>query len=168
MAHIRRDITDDATTIDAYLESATDFAEQYQNRCLCQAEWEASYDYFPATFYLPVPPLFSVDEITYVDTAGVTQTLDADVYVVDAISQPGRVALAFGQTWPSTQSQIGSVTVAFTAGYASESLIPARARQAIRMLTAHMYEHRGDEAAASTIPVGVMELLDADKLLNYR
>lgn len=171
LPHIHRDIADDSGTIEEYIESATDHAEQYQNRCLCESEWEASFDYFPDVLYLPIPPVQSVDSITYVDTDGTTRTLSASLYTVDVRSQPARITPAFGQIWPSVRTQVGSVVVAFTAGYASASLIPARTRQAIRMLAAHWYLNREAVVvgqSAGVMPIGVTELLDQDKLLNYR
>lgn len=171
MSHLHRDIHDDDQSVYEYIDSATEYAEQYQNRCLCSSAWEATYDYFPDVFSVPIPPLVSVQEIAYTDSAGDAQVLSSSLYVVDTHSQPGRIALAYGQVWPSIQEKIGCVVVKFTAGYASASVVPARTRQAIRMLVAHWYANRESVVigqAANVMPMGVAELLDADRLLNYR
>lgn len=74
---------------------------------------------------LPKPPLVEVLSITSIDVDGVTQTFPVDQYLVDAPTGPkarrGRVALAYGATWPWTQDQIDALTIRFVAGY---SLLP--------------------------------------------
>lgn len=163
-------ITDEDSILAEYIDAATEFAEQYQNRCLRSSTWQASYDAFPDEFLLPIPPLVSVSSIAYLDTEGASQTLSSSVYTVDAISQPARVALKYSQTWPSTYDQINAVTVTFVAGYASASLVPARTRQAIRMIAAHWFINREAvaEKSMANVPIGALELLDCDRFIEYR
>jgi uncharacterized phiE125 gp8 family phage protein len=66
---------------------------------------------------LPRVPLISVTSITYVDTAGTTQTMSSSLYVVDYAK--GRIHLAYNESWPSTRSQPNAVTVRFVAGMAA-------------------------------------------------
>jgi len=100
---------------------------------------------------IPRPPLQSVTSITYVDTAGATQTWSSANYLVDKPSGPrcrrGRIAPAYGVVWPFTQAQINAATVRFVAGYgATGASVPALVRQALLMDLTALYEHRGDEA----------------------
>lgn len=67
--------------------------------------------------YLPRVPLISVTSITYVDTAGTTQTMSSSLYVVDYAK--GIINLAYNESWPSTRSQPNAVTVRFVAGMAA-------------------------------------------------
>lgn len=167
--HARVYITDEIALLDEYIEAATDYAESYQNRCLRTSTWQAVYDCFPDEFWLPNPPLQSAT-IQYLDSAGDTQTLATSIYTVDAISEPGRIALKYGQTWPSTLSQINAVTVTAIKGYTAASLIPAKTRQAIRVLATHMFETREPIVAGSiaNVPFSVLDLLDQDRFLGYR
>ncbi|MGD9644423.1 MAG: hypothetical protein AB7U73_01850 [Pirellulales bacterium] len=167
------DIPDLDLTLLEYIDAATEWCERYQCRALRQSTWAAVYDCFPAdgVFYLPMPPLIAVSSITYLDAAGVSQTLDADVYTVDAISEPGRVALAYGQSWPTTLAQIAAVTITYTAGYTSATLIPAMTRQAIRLLVSHSYENKEAVAVgapAALVPLSAIDLLEADRMVEYR
>ncbi len=69
---------------------------------------------------LPHPPLQGVTSIKYYDTAGTEQTLATTVYLVDnkALSLPGTVERAPGQSWPAFQSDRRlPITVRYTAGY---------------------------------------------------
>lgn len=174
--HARIDLADEDTLLLDYIQAATDYAEQYQQRAILSATWQTTYDYFPpcGVFYL-LPPLSSVTSITYYDTAGVSQTLSASLYTVDTVSEPGRVAIAPQQQWPSTADRVGAVTVTHVSGYASALAIPARTRQAIRQLASHWYVHREivvlgweGNSRLGALPLAVVDLLDADKLVSYR
>ena len=170
--HARIDVDDDDTLIAEYIEAATEYVEKYQNRCWRQATWQAVYDVFPSegVFYMPVPPLVSVTSIVYTDTVGDSQTLSTDYYTVDAVSQPGRVSLKYGQVWPSTYDQLGSITVTFVAGYSSAADIPARVKQAVRLIAAASYENREAvvQNAPGVVPLSAMELMSEDRFVSYR
>lgn len=171
--HARIAADDQDTLIEEYIASATDYAEQYQNRCWRLSTWQAVYDSFPCdgVFYLPMPRLIGVSSIVTKDYAGANQTLSSSRYVVDTVSEPGRVALAIGQYWPTLGDVIGAITITFTAGFSDVADIPARTRQAIRMLAGHWFETREPIVigeGVSEVPISVMDLLEADRLLSYR
>lgn len=107
-------------------------------------------DRFPPMIEPPRPPLQSVSSITYVDTAGATQILDASKYQVDTKSMPGRIVPAFGTSWPSTRAVPNAVTVEFIAGYADPNKVPKRIVQAMKMFVGYFYRHR-DMAVVGTI-----------------
>ena len=69
---------------------------------------------------------------------------------MDSKSQPGRVSLAYGKSWPAdTLRPTNGVCITFVAGYGSAaSAVPATACYAILLLMGHYYENR--EAASST------------------
>lgn len=164
---------DQDTLISEYIDAATDYAEEYQNRCWRLSTWQATYDSFPCdgVFYLPRPPLVAVSSIAYRDTAGDSQTFSASYYVVDAISEPGRIGLAIGYSWPPIGEMLNAVTVTYTAGYSTVADIPARTRQAIRMLASHWFEQREPiviGTIVANVPLSVVDLLDADRLISYR
>lgn len=178
--HSNISFADDDLSFLEYLDAATDFIQDQQERCLRQSTWQAVFDEFPscggygsgpAVFYLPLPPLVSVTSIAYVDTTGATQTLSPSTYVVDTAAQPGRIALASQQIWPDTICQIAAVTITFVAGYASEDLIPAQTRQAIRHLTSHWYEQREPIVvgmSVANVPFSVMDLIEKGRFVTYR
>ncbi len=128
-----------------------------------------------SSFRLPWPPLQSVSSITWLDTAGNLSTVPSSTYIVDTMSEPGRVALAYGQTWPSTSTQgnsispVSGVTVTYVTGYASVTQVPASIKHAILLLVAAWYENREDiivdrRISAVSLPLGVQALLWRNKV----
>lgn len=92
---------------------------------------------------LPLPPLQTVDSIKYWDPSGVQQTLDPSAYIVDNVSEPGRVVPAVGTSWPSTQNRVNAVEVRFTAGYGADgSFVPAGIKQWMLMRVTDAFENR--------------------------
>jgi hypothetical protein len=69
---------------------------------------------------IPRPPLVAIESITYVDTAGTTQSLNVltDI-IVDSSSEPARIFPAYGTTWPLTRAQAGAVKITFLSGFAT-------------------------------------------------
>jgi uncharacterized phiE125 gp8 family phage protein len=168
-------------TLTTLVAAVRERAEAATGRQLLTATWDLRLDTFPCGVQpfelglhwsfdrignmfldIPRPPLQSVSSITYIDTAGQTQTWSSANYVVDAPSGPrgrrGRIAPAYGVVWPFTQAQINAATVRFVAGYgATGAAVPALLRQAQLMDLAALYENREavvvSEARASAIEV---------------
>lgn len=118
-------------------------------------------------FFLPKPPLVSVTSITYVDTNGATQTLASDQYLVDSVSEPGRVTPAYGTLWPATRDQINAVTVSFTCGYGSAAAVPEGIKRWIRMRVSTLYENREEVAILGRGKVEILPFVDG-LLDDYR
>ena len=127
---------------------------------------------------IPVPPLQSVTTLTYVDTNGVTQTLDPTLYIVDANSETGRITPAFSTPWPYTRSVINAVNITFVAGYAYSPSTPGTpvppwwweyVRTAILMTVDAWYNNRGSTAPSATapIPAAAAALFDAAAYGSY-
>lgn len=135
--HLRVDGDQDDVLIAEKLRMAMAWSEAFTNRALLWQKIEGKLDTLKA-LQLPRPPLIAVDSITYIDTSGNLQTLGTDVYDVDTASQPGRIILAYDQTWPSVRGHHHDVTITFTAGYAApftrsgNTLVAARHRFAIK------------------------------------
>lgn len=158
------------------IQAAREYVERFTSRQLITATWAQKLDAFPACrlynhytkvpesdlIRLPKPPLQSVSSITYVDTAGVTQTLDPAKYIVDTTEEPARLAPAFGQSWPSTRQQLNAVTITFIAGYGLDSLVPSGIRTAMKLLMSNWFENREATISGTIIdevPMGVSALL---------
>lgn len=111
------DGTDHDTRIALLIPALRQQAEQYTGRSFAINTWQVKLDAFPAEIRLLWPPVVSVTSITYVDSDGATQTLDAANYSVDSHSEPGWVLPAYGLDWPATYDTANAVTVNYTAGY---------------------------------------------------
>jgi len=164
--HLRVDTTDEDALISALIIAARQWAEEYTGRQFMAATWDWMLDVIPDGFSVPLPPLQSVTSIKYLDTDGAEQTLVSTAYRVDAISEPGRIALAYGQTWPSIYSVINAVTVRFVAGYTT---VPEPIRQAVLIMVGELYEQRQDSASyqVNAVPFGVRALLAPYKVWSF-
>ena len=142
--HLRVDGSDEDALISSLITAAREYCEAFQNRAYITQVWEITLDAFPRNLMVvPRPPLQSVDSIKYTDSSGTETTFDAENYIVDTDSEPGRIALAMNALWPTVTLQpINGVRVRFTAGYGDATKIPLMVKQAILLLIGHWYEHR--------------------------
>lgn len=170
-SHVRVDISDDDTLIDSLIASARDTIEKLARRALITQTWRLSLDNWPDgdAIELPRPPLQSVSSITYTESDGTVNTWDTSGYIVDTDSEPGRVVLAYGESWPSvTLYPAAAIKITFVAGYGDEAGdVPEPWKQAIKLLVAHWYENREPIQAGKMeqIPFAVDSLIHMDR--NY-
>lgn len=96
------------------------------------------YPAWDGSLSLPFAPVVSVESVVAIDADNEETELTADEdYYVDADLEPGKVRLEY---IPSMLK----MRIEFTAGYADEYDIPAEMILAVKMLTAWLYEHRGE------------------------
>lgn len=127
--HLRIDGTEFDSLISGWVGAATQAAQTELNRQLVSATYELALDAFPAwCIDLPRGPL-SVASVKYIDQAGAEQTLAAENYVVDVRSTPGRVVLADGYSWPTTQRRPNAVVVRYVAGFGVAAAVPESIKQ---------------------------------------
>ena len=163
-AHLRVDIDDDDTLIQAYVSAARDQIELMTERALFTQTYRMTLDGFwgGRCLVLPHPPVQSVTSIKYDDADDVEQTLSSSAYVVDTDSEPGSVYLAENQSWPTTRGKPRAVRVTYVAGWSTVAAVPERAKQAIKMLVGHWYESRETVVVGMTaneLPMAVRSLV---------
>lgn len=171
-------VTDHDTFLDEVLiPAATDRGQLATQRQFITADWALRLDGFPCgdgAIEVPRPPLQAVTSITYVDPAGVTQTLAASAYQVDAPQGPrcarGRIRPAYGYQWPATRDQLNAVTVFFTCGYGDvPEAIPGLLRMALLQVVATFFLHREEVVidagvtAAIVLPRGATQIFRSFK-----
>jgi hypothetical protein len=184
---------EDLTDIQGMLDAACRHVEERTQRQFLEAEWKLYLDRFPyfsemwggtgwspadaqfddravdrrrGVIELRMCPLLAVTEVKYIDADGVEQVMDEADYDVDLVSEPGRLMPAFGTYWPVTRIKLNAVTITFSAGYPSSSLVPPQGLQAIRLLTNHWYDNRDLFARGAVDPL-VSQLLN-DLLSDLR
>lgn len=139
---------------DRLIRAATVFAEGYTGRSLAVKTWDLVLDAFADEIELPGGPVTNVTQVQFYDADGALQTLGSDTYLVDLSSNPQRLVLATGESWPATADRINAVTVRYIAGYAAN--VPEDIRQAILMLVAGWFQDREQGAPSQ----GALRLLD--------
>lgn len=166
--HLRGVTTAEDRYVDALCLAATAFAEKFQNRTYVSRERVMVLDEFPTVIRPPYPPLVSVTSIVYVDTDGDDQTLASANYRVDAVTEPGRITVAYGLSWPSIRSVTNAVTITYEAGYGTAAAVPDDVKAAIRLLVGHLFEHREavSEIKLDIVPIAVKSLLWSEKMFG--
>lgn len=171
--HLRLDL-DDLTEDDlltTLIITAREWCESFQNRQYTTATWELWLDQWPLgdRLSIPLPPLQAVNSVKYYGTDNTEYTMPADDYFVDNKSEPGRLALAYGKTWPTTTLRpVNGICIEFDAGYGDAAAsVPKRAKHAMSLLIGHLYENReaGVEKALQEIPFGVKSLLWQERVV---
>lgn len=157
----------DDTYLTSLITVARRWCEDYQNRACITQTWDLYLDEFPAEDYIevPMPPLASVTTLKYKDTAGTLQTWAATNYVVDTMSEPGRIALAYGVSWPSTYDEIQAVQIRFVCGAAT---VDMRVKQALLLLVGHWYANREAVLTGSIskqLEFAVNAMLDQERII---
>lgn len=157
--HVRLTTTDEDAWVDAAIAAVGRSCETRCQNQILAARWKLMLDSFPGTAdggavsYVPwgktygLPPnaiviakapVLQIASITYLDSAGATQTLAAgqanDYVSPDIDSEPVpssgivRITPPFGKVWPANvMPQIGAVQVTFDAGYAAALIADAAA-----------------------------------------
>ncbi len=168
--HLRIDAPDEDPLIISFIEAATDYCEDLQNRAYIDQTWDLTLDIFPNgdIINIPLPPLQSVSSVTYYGTGGTANTLTSSTYIVDTNSEPGRLSLAYNAVWPNeTLRPVNGVVVRFVAGYGSvATAVPNMAKQAVKLMVGHMFEHRenAEIKKLEKIPDGVFDLLAFERI----
>lgn len=165
--HLRLEITDDDAYVSVLIQAARQHIEEVCWRGVVTQTWEAVLDGFPSgeALNLPGGNLGAISSVTYTDAEGVSQTLAVSVYEADTVSLPGRLLLAYDESWPSARSRWDAVRVRYTVGWEVAD-VPAPIRQALLLLVAHLYEQRAPEVTG-TIVTKVAFAVDA-LLAPYR
>lgn len=158
---------DDDALITALIASATDKldgADGILGRALGRQKWKLTRDGFPPRcIHLPLPPLHTVDSVSYISKTGETVTVSDSDY---RYAPDGRLFPAQG--WPETIAQPASVVITFTAGYET---VPPSIAQALMALVFFWYENRGSAAAPTSavaeMPFGFDDVLTQWKVPSF-
>jgi len=185
--HCRIDNNADDDLLAGYLTTARIMAEGYLSRALLTQTllWTVRPSSMlrpeearlHGTLELPRAPVQSIASVTTLDIWGNATTIAPAAlpltppaailgYVADLALEPATLfigretVLSGGAALHATQ--LRQVQVAMVAGFGAAADVPAPIVQAIMMMTAFLYEHRGD--AGGAIPDAAMWLLDRYRL----
>ena len=189
--HLRLEGSDDDTYLNALISTAQFAVEKYTGRAITNQTLKLGLDglpyaddnkYYPEGFFtapdinrslgyivLPRPPLVSVTHLKYYDEDNTATTFATSNYHVDTQTEPGRLVLKRGKTFPSASDlrTANAYEITYVAGYgSSRDDVPTPIKQAIKLLVAHLYEIREAVTKDSTnaIPYTIMGMLDPYKI----
>lgn len=155
----------DDTLIDEAIIASRIAVEKYLGRSLINTTWNLWLDEWPrdrsredppeGVYNLPIdhfdqtlnfielprPPLVSVTSIKYYDTSDTVATFAATNYLVDIVSDPGRVVLNSTAQWPTTLLRPGkAIDIEFVAGYGSATTdVPDLILLAVKQMVKYNY-----------------------------
>lgn len=158
-AHLRVSTSADDALIGSLIAAAREHVEAHCRRALVTQVWDLFLDDWPPgdEIALNYPPLRAVESIQYYRADGTSGTVPALSYVVDTASEPGRVRLVAGASWPSAELRVvNGVQVRFSAGYGGAGDVPEGVRQAIKLLVGALYENREEVIVAQGVSIGVL------------
>lgn len=160
---LRVDGTDFDTLLTALIKAAREYCEAFQNRAYVTQTWQLTMDSFSALpLSLPKPPLQSVSSVKYTDQNGVETAFAPADYLVDAVSEPGRLAFAYGKSWPSVTLQpVNGVKIEYVAGYGAAEAVPEAVKTAMKLWIAHRFENPDSD----DVPEAVHSLLWPDRMV---
>ncbi len=155
--NIAASVADDDLLSDIIFNT-TEYLEAVTHRQFLTASFRYSLDCFPMStgwknslqwagdssslIRIPRSPLQEVLSITYQDTSNVETTLSPASYGVDTDSEPGRIYLLPGRTWPATYNIPNAVKICFLAGWPSVDEIPRRLRSLLLLVIGDLYHYR--------------------------
>lgn len=182
-AHCRVDIDDDDGYIAGLIVGARQWVEGQTHRFMMTQTWDFTYDYeWPAEvdtmarvrrelIRLPVAPVSSISSISYIDSAGATQTLGASLYKTVIDNDHPRIERAYEQSWPDVRDEASCITVRAIVGYGSNpGDVPQPLRHAILMLAGHWYENRETVVvgqAPAEVPFAVEALISPYRRVSF-
>ena len=160
------------TFLNSLILASREAAENFLNRTIAVRQRTLVLDDFTMqrkgiiseVLLLPFGDAISIDEISYVDSDGATQTVSS------FILSENRLSPAFGETWPDTRAQLGAVTITYQAGYAdintpAENGTPQPIVQAMFLMIGNMYDNRESVNQGNAYQVNPTE---ANLLQPYR
>lgn len=173
-AHLRVTHTDEDAYIANLAQAWREWLEERANITLVKTTWDYFQDEFPDSaeepIRLPRGPVISVTSVKYTSVTSTTaQTLAATSWVSDTTSQPARIGLKDGQTWPTPiLRDVNGVQVRYDAGYATSATgVPQRAKHVLRLLVGNSYVNReaaivGQSSSKTRFAVdALVDMLDA-------
>lgn len=105
---------------------------------------------FPCESWLAIPgirPVTAVTSITYVDTAGVTQTWNSSYYSLETGTVTPCIRLVYGQSWPTVRGDMNGITITAAAGHASVAVIPSQIKVAVKLALSLLWAQKMGEVA---------------------
>ena len=160
-AHLRVTHVEEDALIAALITSARRVAEAKTGLCLMAQGWTVFRDTWPedGLIALPLWPVRAIAELAVFGEEDAKAVIDPAHYVADLGSRPARLMLRGSRQWQRPGRALNGIAITLDAGFGPlPEDVPQPLRQAVLMLVAHWYAHRGDEDAPAA-PGGVDALL---------
>ncbi len=166
-AHLRVTHVDDDTMISTLIVSARRRVEMKTGLRLITQGWSQFMDCWPdgGMVELRVNPVSAVSDVVIYGDTDTPATVDPAHYFLDATSNPPRVVFRQGRNPSPPGRRAKGIEVRFLAGFGLAAAVPSDLKQAVLLLVADAYAHRGDESVR-VMPPAVLELINAYRVMR--
>lgn len=153
----------DDDLVEVLITAARQSAENFMNAAVGEYVRELRLATFATEIAIP-DRVVSIGAVTYIDTAGVTQTVNSGAYELAGTPSAPVLRPVYDGEWPTDiRAQDDAVRIRYTTGYStgSPNTLPAAIKAAMLLTIGHLYANRQAvaEKQAYELPLGVMSLL---------
>jgi uncharacterized phiE125 gp8 family phage protein len=166
-AHLRVPHGDDDVLISVLITSARRRIETRTGLRLITQSWSQFLECWPVfgVIDLRLNPVSAVtDVIVYGDT-DTPATIDPAHYFLDATSNPPRLVFREGRSPAPPGRRAKGIEIRIVAGFGLSADVPQELKQAIMLLVADAFAHRGDDGVRPMSPA-VLELVNAYRVMR--
>jgi uncharacterized phiE125 gp8 family phage protein len=166
--HLRIPHADDDGYISTLIIAARRAAEARTGLALINQDWSLWLDKWPnaPVVSLGLVPVSAINDIIAYGEDGTPAIYDPAHYYLDGVSKPGRVVIRPDRLPPIAGRRVNGIEIRFTAGFgATASAVPQDLKQALLLIIAHWFEHRG-EAEGGSLPMSAIEILSRHRIVR--
>jgi uncharacterized phiE125 gp8 family phage protein len=166
-AHLRVPHSDDDTFISALIIAARRRVETRTGLRLITQGWSQFLDCWPpfGIVELRLNPVSSISDVIVYGDTDTSSTIDPAHFFLDASSNPPRLVFRQGRAPSPPGRRAKGIELRLTAGFGLAAAVPQELKQAILLLVADAFAHRGDDGVRP-MPPAVLELINAYRVLR--
>lgn len=142
-SNIDTSFTDDDALLNILLDAAIEEAEHYIESPIKNRDVTIQLSEWPLTFEVPVYPFANISTITYKDSAGATQTVDASDYVLYEIDRRHKIKFNLDTEPALNEDDFFPITITGQAGYTTADM-PDQIKNAVLLRFSHRERFRED------------------------
>jgi uncharacterized phiE125 gp8 family phage protein len=169
--------------LESWVLAARDYWEEQTGRPIMRAVFEYWLDAFPAALgswpsviEMPMPPLVSVDSVSYVSADGTVlgftdgASPESNLWQASApagtYARRGSISPLSGSVWPTPRVETGAVRIRFTAGYATTTAqVPAIIKATLLLLVGQFEQfrsltHHSEGSRLEQVQLGGLSVVD--------
>jgi uncharacterized phiE125 gp8 family phage protein len=166
-AHLRVPHADDDAYISTLIVSARLRVERQTGLRLITQNWSQFMDCWPpqGIVELDLNPVSAATDVIVYGDSDTPSTVDPAHYFLDATTNPPRLVFRQGRNPSPPGRRAQGIEIRVTAGFGSAAAVPQELKQAMLLLVADAFTHRGDDGLRSLTPA-VLDLINPYRVMR--